>query len=827
MNGINKITVAIFISLLGFSKLSQAIEFNLDVLDAEDRDNVDLSRFSRLGYVMPGNYIMAVYLNEQNIADREQTIPFYADTNVANTTKLCFPAELVRRLGLTEEAASKVIFWHQKECADFSALPGLTLKGDIANGTLYVSAPQAFLEYSDPNWLPSSRWDNGIPGVLLDYSLNAATSKSHQGESSRNASLSGTAGVNIGPWRLRGDYQGNYEFSSATRQAQRHFDWSRWYAYRALPRLNATLTLGENYFYSDIFDSFRFTGVGLASDERMLPPNLRGYAPEVRGIAKTNATVTVSQQGRVIYETTVASGPFRIRDLNRAVSGRLDVQVNEQDGTQQTFAVDTANVPYLTRPGTVRYKTAVGRPSTYQHDIDGPLFASGEFSWGVANNWSLYGGAVGADDYQAVSVGLGRNLFMLGALSADVTQSIARLPGLDGEKKGKSYRLSYSKRFDEFDSEVTFAGYRFSERDYMSMGQYLDSRFGGSTVAHSKEMYTITANKSFTAAQLSLYATYTHQSYWDRQPEDSYSLSVSRYFDFMGHKDLSLNVSASRSQYQQRYNDAVFVSLSVPLGSGQSLGYSGQSSNNRLNQALSYSNNVDINNNYRIAAGVNNLGGQQTATQVNGFYTHRGENSEISLNAAYVQNGTTSAGLSMQGGLTATAKGAALHPAGTNGSTRLMLSTEGIAGVPIEGGAVRSNRFGIAVLANVNSYYRTDSRVDINQLADDVEVSKGVVESTLTEGAIGYRRFSLLKGDKALAVIVMPDGKHPPFGASVVNPQGRELAIVSDGGLAYLSGITAGESLSVNWNGAKGCQVSLPKPLLVQGNLLLPCHTIK
>lgn len=280
--------------------------------------------------------------------------------------------------------------------------------------------------------------------------------------------------------------------------------------------MHATLTLGENYFYSDIFDSFRFTGVGLASDERMLPPNLRGYAPEVRGIAKTNATVTVSQQGRVIYETTVASGPFRIRDLNRAVSGRLDVQVNEQDGTQQTFTVDTANVPYLTRPGTLRYKTAVGRPSTYQHDIDGPLFASGEFSWGVANNWSLYGGAVGADDYQAVSVGLGRNLFMLGALSADVTQSIARLPGLDGEKKGKSYRLSYSKRFDEFDSEVTFAGYRFSERDFMSMGQYLDSRFGGSTVAHSKEMYTITANKSFTAAQLSLYATYTHQSYWDR-----------------------------------------------------------------------------------------------------------------------------------------------------------------------------------------------------------------------------------------------------------------------------------------------------------------------
>lgn len=827
MNGINKITTAILMSLLGFSKLSQAIEFNFDVLDAADRDNVDISRFSQSGYVMPGNYLLAVYLNEQNIADGEQTIPFYSDAETSNASKICFPAPLVDRLGLTEEAVSKIIFWHQAQCADFSALKGLTLKGDIASGTLYINAPQAFLEYSDPNWLPSSRWDNGLPGLLLDYSLNASTSKVHQGGTSRNTSLSGTAGVNIGAWRLRGDYQGSYEFSSSTGQAQRNFDWSRWYAYRAIPRLNATLMLGENYFYSDIFDSFRFTGVNLASDERMMPPNLRGYAPEVRGIAKTNATVVVSQQGRVIYETTVASGPFSIRDLNRAVSGRLDVHVNEQDGTQQTFTVDTASVPYLTRPGTVRYKTAVGRPTTYGHHREGPLFASGEFSWGVANDWSLYGGGIGANNYQAFSIGLGRNLFMLGALSADVTQSLATLPRSENRKQGKSYRLSYSKRFDEFDSEVTFAGYRFSERDFMSMGQYLDNRFGGNTVAHSKEMYTVTANKSFTQAQLSLYATYTHQSYWDRQPEDSYSLSVNRYFDIMGHNNISLNLSASRSQYQQGYNDAIFFSLSIPLDNGKSLGYSGQSSNNRFNQAVSYTNNIDMNNNYRVSAGVNNLGSEQVATQVNGFYTHRGDTAEISLNGAYLQNSNTSAGVSIQGGLTATAKGAALHPVGMNGGTRLMLSTEGIAGVPIAGGVVHSNRFGIAVLANVNSYYRTDTSVDINQLADDVEVSKGVVEATLTEGAIGFRRFALLKGEKAMSVIVLPEGKYPPFGASVMNAKGRELAIVSEGGLTYLSGITAGESLSVNWNGAKQCQVTLPAKMLAQGNLLLPCHYIK
>ncbi|MGE9716031.1 fimbria/pilus outer membrane usher protein, partial [Escherichia coli] len=88
----------------------------------------------------------------------------------------------------------------------------------------------------------------------------------------------------------------------------------------------------------------RFTGISLLTDEQMLPPNLRGYAPEITGVAKTNAKVTVSQQGRIIYETQIAPGPFRIQDLHDAVSGRLDVRIEEQDGTIQEYQIDTANI---------------------------------------------------------------------------------------------------------------------------------------------------------------------------------------------------------------------------------------------------------------------------------------------------------------------------------------------------------------------------------------------------------------------------------------------------------------------------------------------------
>ena len=39
-----------------------------------------------------------------------------------------------------------------------------------------------------------------------------------------------------------------------------------------------------------------------------------------------------------------------------------------------------------------------------------------------------------------------------GAISFDATQSFARLPQEDKQYRGGSYRLSYSKRFEELDS---------------------------------------------------------------------------------------------------------------------------------------------------------------------------------------------------------------------------------------------------------------------------------------------------------------------------------------------------------------------------------------
>lgn len=78
----------------------------------------------------------------------------------------------------------------------------------------------------------------------------------------------------------------------------------------------------------------------------MLPPTLRGYAPQVMGIAHTNARVVLSQNGRVLYQTNVAPGPFVIQDISEAVQGNIDVRVEEEDGRVTVFQVNAASVPF-------------------------------------------------------------------------------------------------------------------------------------------------------------------------------------------------------------------------------------------------------------------------------------------------------------------------------------------------------------------------------------------------------------------------------------------------------------------------------------------------
>ncbi|MBD8237302.1 outer membrane usher protein [Pseudomonas fluorescens] len=811
-------------SLAGTALGGADIEFNTDVLDLIDRTNIDLSQFARSGFILPGTYSMVVHINGQPIA--EQPVAFYPPDEDPKGSQACLSRTLVEQLGLKVSDASKLIWWKDGECLEIQSMPGMEVTGDLASSTLSINLPQAYLEYNATNWDPPSRWDEGVAGVLIDYSLTAQSNYQRGDGSRRNLSGNGTVGANAGAWRLRADWQGRVESGRQEAAGPQKLEWSRYYAYRAIPSLKARLLVGENYLYSDLFDSFRFTGAALNSDESQLPPNLRGYAPEVVGVAKTNAKVIISQQGRVLYETLVAAGPFRIQDLQDAVTGKLDVRVEEQDGTVHSFQIDTAGVPYLTRPGQVRYKLAAGRPSNLQNGSDGDFFGTGEFSWGISNGWSLFGGAVSDNNYRALSVGAGRDLLAFGAVSLDVTQSHASVWG--ETLSGKSYRLQYSKNFEEYDSQVTFAGYRFSEKNFLTMSEYLDARYyglngelggrgdyrdpdeGWRPIGGSKALYTVTVNKQLRELSATVYASYHKQTYWDRPDTQRWNLSLSRYFNVGSVKNMSLSMNLFRTQEYNYRDNGMAITVSLPLGRSGTLSLDANRTAGKNGGAARYSDRLDERNSYQLSA---------SDTSVSGYLNHMGDRADIDLSASTQEGDSRTLGVSARGGGTLTAYGAALHRTTSTGGTRLMIDTGGVPDVPVRGygSPTRSNAFGKAVIADISSYQRTAASVDLERLPSNVEATQSVTQLTLTEGAIGYRTLDVIAGEKAMAVLRLPNGSSPPFGATVKNLKQQDTGIVNDGGHVYLSGIRAGEQMVVSWGGDERCVLTLPVILPADG----------
>ncbi len=119
--------------------------------------------------------------------------------------------------------------------------------------------------------------------------------------------------MNLGAWRLR--HNSSYTRTEGSNNSG-HYQAISSYAQRSIAPLRAQFSVGQYFTPGDQFDSVPFTGVQLTSDTRMNPDTENGFAPVIRGIANSNAKVTVRQGSNVIHETSVPPGPFAIDDLH-------------------------------------------------------------------------------------------------------------------------------------------------------------------------------------------------------------------------------------------------------------------------------------------------------------------------------------------------------------------------------------------------------------------------------------------------------------------------------------------------------------------------------
>jgi outer membrane usher protein len=348
--------------------------FNPSLLELGDQESIDLSRFIHGNPVTPGSYLADIYVNQTWLARRDVAIG--ADENRAAT--VCFDRNALIETGVDvgtlpdpDDVALRLA---DGQCIEFTrVIPGAVANFDSSTLRLMLSVPQLYMRRNPRGYVDPRVWDTGVGAAFFGYNANASRSTAN-GQAGTRVYAGVNVGVNVDGWRLR--HQGS--FAAGDRPgagSSRQYDALNTFVQHDVTGLRSQFTAGQSYTDDELFDSVGFSGVKLVSDDRMLPDSQRSYAPTIRGVAATNAKVTIRQGSNILFETSVEPGPFKLDDLyNTGYAGDLTVVVTEADGSSHSFVVPYASIPQLLRPGTMRFAASAGALSDDSLDRS-PFFA--------------------------------------------------------------------------------------------------------------------------------------------------------------------------------------------------------------------------------------------------------------------------------------------------------------------------------------------------------------------------------------------------------------------------------------------------------------------
>ncbi len=818
--------------------------FDRSMLSGAGRNTTDLSRFERGNFVLPGSYSVDIFLND--IAVGRSDVRFASPSADASATA-CVTRDLLDRLGLYPADLSDQVtaeLTDDNACVDIAdVIPGAGMTFDMANLRLDTSVPQAYMGLRARGYVDPKYWDSGVNAGLLNYNFNSYHTNS-DGVSQTSSYLGLNVGLNLGRWHLRHDSSLDWQSAVAGNPATHRWQNIATYAQRDLPDLRAQLTLGDSYTSGEVFDSFGLRGVQLATDDRMLPQSLRGYAPTVRGTADSNAKVTVRQNGMVIYQTTVTPGPFTINDLYATgYGGDLEVSVTEADGRVHTYSVPYASVPQLLRPGVTRFSVAAGelRDESIQHKPD---VVQATMQRGFSNLLTGYAGAEGSQGYRAVLLGSALNT-RYGAFALDVTTARTQIPGMD-TLSGQSVRLSYSKIMAQTGTSLTVAAYRYSTSGYLSLGDAaqardyarrgepvfatdssqsilingvpgsdlltpaqqaalagvdLDEWVEPAGVDRRRNQFSLTVNQQLGTRGGSFYISGSARDYWDRGGTDTqFQLG---YNNSIGRVNYNLSASRERDLFG-RSDNRYTVNVTIPLGNGAHTplftGGLTRDGNGNTQEQATLSGTAGVDDRFSYGATATHNSGQDassagTTGSINGGY--RGTYAQV--NAGYgAGSGYSQSSLNVAGGIVA-------HPGGITfgqslGDTVAIVEAPGAEGARIGNAAgLRVGDSGYALVPYLTPYRLDTVTIDPAGLSLDVQLDTTSTQVAPRAGAVVMLKFKSESGRFVLIQALLADGKTLPFGADVTDEQGQSVGVVGQAGRLMVRVPEESGHLSVQW----------------------------
>ena len=761
--------------------------------------NINQSKMLKLSQqdVLAGTYQVDVYLNGQFV--EKTKLDFIEEEQKVFA---CLLPQKAESWGILLQAHLQL---NAEGCADLVTLSGAgNVQFDHGQMRVNIQIPQTHLKQQPRGYVAPELWDAGESIAYLNYSANYyhnAQNNSHL-DSTDNVYVSLQGGINLGKWQFR--QQSNVQYQNG----QSDFNILRSYLKRPLPSLSSELSLGQLNSSGRLFSGINYHGINLRSDERMLPDSQRGYAPVIQGIAQTLARVSVKQNAREIYQTTVAAGPFKITDLYpTSYNGDLEVTIFEADGRQSQFRVPFNAIPESVRAGHLKYELDVGE--TRDAGEDSP-FVTLSSQYGLNNAITLNSGLRVADDYQAAVIGTAFNN-RLGAFGVDMTYSRAELEQ-QGTEDGWMLGLSYSKNLMESNTSFALAGYHYSTEGYRDLTEVLNQRHSkhlrndnGASAQRSR--FTASVNQNLGKYGM-LNLSGSAQDYYNNRADD-YQLQFGYGKTFSG--GTSLNVNVVHQAYQNHFTESgirtktqsdttLGMSITFPLAKNktraQDVNLAFQQNENDRHYQAQISGFIDQAQSMNYHVGIN-YEEDQGQSNLNAHLQKRWNNLNSSVSVALSDDAWQVSG-SVQGAF-------ALHKGGMTlgpylGDTFALIEAKGAQGARIANTQnTKINKHGYALVPALTPYRFNSIALNPEGMSEDVDLDIGEQKVVPYAGASLKVKFATHQGQAVLLEVKTVDGAALPLGADVFNHEEHQIAVVGQNSQIYFRSEQTQGRLNIVW----------------------------
>ncbi|ENV56537.1 hypothetical protein F951_02235 [Acinetobacter soli CIP 110264] len=765
-----------------------------------DAKKVDISRFKYGNPVLPGEYNVDVYVNGQWFGKRRMV--FKALDSTQQNAMTCFTGMNLLEYGVKQEILSKhgPVQKENNTCYKIEDwVENAFYEFDNSRLRVDISIPQVALQKNAQGYVDPSVWDRGINAGFLSYNGSAYktfTNSNNRSETS-NAFMGITAGLNLGGWQLRHNGQWQWQDTPAENQSKSSYEETSTYLQRAFPKYRGVLTLGDSFTNGEVFDSYGYRGIDFSSDDRMLPNSMLGYAPRIRGNAKTNAKVEVRQQGQLIYQTTVAPGNFEINDLYpTGFGGEIEVTVIEANGEIQKFAVPYASVVQMLRPGVNRYSLTIGQFRDNDIDIN-PWIVQGKYQQGINNYLTGYTGIQASENYTALLLGAAFAT-PIGAVAFDVTHSEADFEK-QASQSGQSFRLSYSKLISPTNTNLTLAAYRYSTENFYKLRDALlirdleDKGINTYAAGRQRSEFQITLNQGLPEGWGNFYMVGSWVDYWNRsETTKQYQVGYSNNYHGLTYGLSAINRQVEYGSNTQSRDTQYLMTLSFPMNfKRNSVNVNITASEDSRTVGASGT----VGDRFSYGASMSHQDYTNPSFNVNGRY----RTNYATVGGSYsVADSYQQAMMSLSGSVVAHSEGVLFGP--EQGQTMVLVHAPEAAGAKVSNTVGLSiNKAGYAVVPYVTPYRLNDITLDPQEMSSKVELEETSQRIAPFAGAIAKVDFATKTGYAVYINTKTVDGNSLPFAAQVFNPKDEAVGIVAQGSMIYLRTPQAQDRLYVKW----------------------------